>query len=173
MPAYGSPRLIAVNHVLHRLPVPRHSPCALCSLTFFYYAILLNDFFELFHSFENVFYYPFLKNNIVTFQDGRHNAYLSFVLHYFVQFSRCDFWITWIQISILNTKYWNLISNFSSKGIFLLTRSGTQRCIYIHASASDKVKRKIWWAQEDSNLRPHAYQACALTTWAMSPNWWR
>ena len=36
------------------------------------------------------FNYPFLKNNIVTFQDGRHNAYLSFVLHYFVQFSRCD-----------------------------------------------------------------------------------
>ena len=33
--AYSSPRLIAVNHVLHRLPVPRHSPCALCSLTFF------------------------------------------------------------------------------------------------------------------------------------------
>ena len=32
-PAYGSPWLIAVNHVLHRLPVPRHSPCALCSLT--------------------------------------------------------------------------------------------------------------------------------------------
>ena len=27
------------------------------------------------------FNYPFLKNNIVTFQDGRHNAYLSFVLH--------------------------------------------------------------------------------------------
>ncbi len=21
-----------------------------------------------------------------------------------------------------------------------------------------------WWAREDSNLRPHAYQACALTT---------
>ena len=28
---------------------------------------------------------------------------------------------------------------------------------------------KIWWAQVDSNHRPHAYQACALTTWAMSP----
>ena len=27
----------------------------------------------------------------------------------------------------------------------------------------------LWWAQEDSNLRPHAYQACALTTWATSP----
>ena len=28
---------------------------------------------------------------------------------------------------------------------------------------------RLWWAWEDSNLRPHAYQACALTTWAMSP----
>ena len=35
MSAYDSPQLIAVNHVLHRLPVPRHSPCALCSLTSF------------------------------------------------------------------------------------------------------------------------------------------
>ena len=32
-PAYGSPRHIAVCCVLHRLSVPRHSPCALCSLT--------------------------------------------------------------------------------------------------------------------------------------------
>ena len=30
----SSPQLIAACHVLHRLPVPRHSPCALCSLTF-------------------------------------------------------------------------------------------------------------------------------------------
>ena len=29
----SSPQLIAAYHVLHRLPVPRHSPCALCSLT--------------------------------------------------------------------------------------------------------------------------------------------
>ena len=32
-PTYGSPKLFAVSRVLHRLPVPRHSPCALCSLT--------------------------------------------------------------------------------------------------------------------------------------------
>ena len=31
----SSPQLIAACHVLRRLPVPRHSPCALCSLTFF------------------------------------------------------------------------------------------------------------------------------------------
>ena len=27
----------------------------------------------------------------------------------------------------------------------------------------------FWWAQMESNHRPHAYQACALTIWAMSP----
>ena len=32
---YSSPWLFAVSHVLHRLSVPRHSPCALCSLTIF------------------------------------------------------------------------------------------------------------------------------------------
>ncbi len=32
-PVYGSPRLIAVSHVLHRLSAPRHPPYALSSLT--------------------------------------------------------------------------------------------------------------------------------------------
>ena len=65
---YRYPWLIAVNHVLLRLPMPRHSPCALFSFT-----ILLH-------------------------------------------------------VSELNS--------------FLV----------------------FWWAQMDSNHRPHAYQACALTT---------
>ena len=34
MPAYGSTQLIAADHVLHRLPMPRHSPYALISFTF-------------------------------------------------------------------------------------------------------------------------------------------
>ena len=29
--------------------------------------------------------------------------------------------------------------------------------------------KQLWWAREDLNLRPHAYQACALTNWATSP----
>ena len=33
--AYDSPWLFAVSCVLHRLLMPRHSPCALCSLTIF------------------------------------------------------------------------------------------------------------------------------------------
>src|SRR3954463_1752423 len=32
-PICGSPRLIAACHVLHRLLLPRHPPCALSSLT--------------------------------------------------------------------------------------------------------------------------------------------
>ena len=32
-PVCGSPKLIAACHVLHRLSLPRHSPCALSSLT--------------------------------------------------------------------------------------------------------------------------------------------
>ena len=34
MTAFVSPRLIVDRYVLHRLPMPRHSPCALISLTF-------------------------------------------------------------------------------------------------------------------------------------------
>ena len=30
---------------------------------------------------------------------------------------------------------------------------------------------KRWWAQVDSNHRPHDYQSCALASWAMGP--WR
>ena len=36
-----SPRLIAAYHVFLRLPVPRHSPCALFSLTVFYALLIL------------------------------------------------------------------------------------------------------------------------------------
>ena len=35
-PAFGYPWLIADRCVLRRLLVPRHSPCALCSLTIFF-----------------------------------------------------------------------------------------------------------------------------------------
>ena len=38
----SSPKLIAAYHVFRRLPVPRHSPCALCSLTVVYLSININ-----------------------------------------------------------------------------------------------------------------------------------
>ena len=36
-----SPQLIAACHVLHRRPVPRHSPCALSNLTYSFYSASL------------------------------------------------------------------------------------------------------------------------------------
>ncbi len=79
--AYSSPRLIAVNHVLLRLPVPRHSPCALCSLTFFY-AILLTIVVE-FSLVRKCILLPFSYKVYDYFKDGCHKLpYFSFVLHY-------------------------------------------------------------------------------------------
>ena len=43
---YSSPWLFAVSHVLHRLSVPRHSPCALCSLTIFLIISVSNFWFD-------------------------------------------------------------------------------------------------------------------------------
>ena len=47
------------------------------------------------------------------------------------------------------------------------------RCINIRIASLRcfrlATSRLLWWAQVDSNHRPHAYQACALTCWAMSP----
>ena len=41
---------------------------------------------------------------------------------------------------------------------------------YIEALRFDPTRTSFaWWAQVDSNHRPRAYQARALTTWAMSP----
>ena len=92
MPAYGSPWLFAVRCVLHRLLMPRHSPCALCSLTIsgaelrspgpLLYVILLTS--------QNYRFYPtFLLASVC---DGRyppgyrffsHGAFLVFALFSF------------------------------------------------------------------------------------------
>ena len=56
------------------------------------------------------------------------------------------------------------------KGFFELICIFFASYAYIYTQRAKKRKiDKIWWAQVDSNHRPHAYQACALTTWAMSP----
>ena len=40
-PVSGSPELIAADHVFHRLLVPRHSPCALSSLTIIKQSVII------------------------------------------------------------------------------------------------------------------------------------
>ena len=47
--------------------------------------------------------------------------------------------------------------------LFALARSATTSlAVCTHRCAS--CIQRSWWAQMDSNHRPHAYQACALTT---------
>ena len=75
--AYDSPWLIAVNRVLLRLPVPRHSPCALFSLTFSDPFLLRFEFF--FHSFQNSSITLFLSF-VTLFLDGMLQTFLSLSL---------------------------------------------------------------------------------------------
>ena len=110
MAAFASPWLFADCCVLRRLLVPRHSPCALCSLTCFSFLRIfsLGSFFP------------------------RLNLKLSFYPLY---------------VKLIHFTFH--FSLFSFQGAFV--RSKTFR------------PHLTWWAQVDSNHRPHAYQACALT----------
>ena len=143
-PICGSPRLFAACHVLHRLLVPRHSPCALFCLTFFfghYVGSLLKKLFSRFHKIV-VFLPRFQKNFIWSLNTLIFCLLCCFLCFLFriVQFSRYIFGLTQLKLSSLR-----------------------QSCPHTLSG--------VWWAQMDSNHRPRAYQARALATWAMSPFW--
>ena len=123
----NSPQLIAAYHVFHRLLVPRHSPCALFSLTVFfcYFWFSICQLKE------------FLRN-------CRFNLNLNFVKYSLG--SKYFIFVVFTQLSM-----------FSFQGTFAFSLLAI-------------LTFRSWWAQVDSNHRPHAYQACALTTWAMSPH---
>ena len=148
MPICGSPWLIAAYRVFRRLPVPRHSPCALCSLTMHFSPLQASAH----------------RSVAVTF-----SAYCSFV-------------------PILNTLLSNLfaviLSLFNFQGAELprekprsfprpktklpslrafrpFIRAGPLSFCFLFLSRERKRK---WWAQVDSNHRPRAYQARALTS---------
>ena len=114
----SSPRLFATYHVLLRLLVPRHSPCALFRLTFLCesYSLLLFPQLHLkVFSFLMLLFSPEIRPPVKTYSC----------------FSFCSLY------SVLKVQFF--------------------------ACASFTYFRK-WWAQVDSNHRPRAYQARALTT---------
>ena len=113
LPAFDFPWLIVDRYVLHRLPMPRHPPCALLSLTFSELCVLM------FVNFSTRLYCSIFTHLTIV-------KSFEYLLHYLV-------------VSISHYLY----------SVFK-----------VHLQAF----RLVWWAQEDSNLRPHAYQACALTT---------
>ena len=127
----SSPKLFAACHVLHRLLMPRHSPCALLRLTWNYAGFFV------------------VSASIVVLPSGAlapivfHNFLLPFLLPcflllvFFVQFSRCC-----------------LPAFLKARSQYLPLRVS----IHIRPSESE------WWAQVDSNHRPHDYQSCALAS---------
>ena len=46
---------------------------------------------------------------------------------------------------------------------------GLRRKTHFKSEIQEDLLRAKWWARQDLNLRPHAYQACALTNWATGP----
>ena len=100
-----SSQLFAACHVLHRLLMPRHSPCALIS----FFLRFLNLFF----------------------------------LSRFVIFFILTFAFLVLPYAIFNQ----------------LLLDGK----LLHSLKNKTIFHQLWWAWEDLNLRPHAYQACALT----------
>ena len=92
MPMCGSPRLIAACHVLLRLSMPRHSPCALISLTVTQIFQICNWFssriMQASDSVHCSFVLPFKKSTKVYFVTSLLLA-RNFLLAFTVQFSRC------------------------------------------------------------------------------------
>ena len=181
-----SPKLIAACHVLHRLLMPRHSPCALLRLTFLSccqegLALVLkrlnyagSEFFEI------VLCYPFRKVPQIIFVSL---CCLLFILGYFVQFSRCVSSFFRNQIQTLNPLNACIQSRTISLGP---VPDGTRGVPRTSVLAKPKPCRRGnsfaprmsyplwgspfdgnqmgWWAQVDSNHRPHDYQSCALAS---------
>ena len=90
----SSPKLFAACHVLHRLLMPRHSPCALISLTskmvlhHFWFSLRIMQAQQIYTK----LYLPLIKvSTMLYFLRGFHRALccLAFFFIFSVQFSRC------------------------------------------------------------------------------------
>ena len=124
-----SPKLIAAYRVLHRLPMPRHSPCALFRLN---YSPLAFANFVPYMSFANRFFFANCNTITCCTEKPYSDLKLSFLLdlRFFCLSAFADF-------------------DLSSLSVF--------------SFQSTSADLSAWWAQMDSNHRPRAYQARALT----------
>ena len=135
--------------------MPRHSPCALISLTYSVFTNLekSNNWFssykELCRLIKKLIFYCLAK--IVIF--------LPIIKSLFPL--------------LLPSHNCIIITMFSFQGAFELLRNSMK---YLFQGTSVNFLKKKWWAKMDSNHRPHDYQSCALASWAIGPYdffWWR
>ena len=125
-----SPKLIAAYRVLHRLPMPRHSPCALFRLN----------------------YSPLAFANFV--------PYMSFANRLF--FANCNTITCFTEKPFLILIFRSIFNDSSVFRLILLRLDLSSLSIFSFQSTFRKLPL-TWWAQMDSNHRPRAYQARALT----------
>ena len=83
----SSPKLIAAYHVFHRLPVPRHSPCALVRLTFKLISFEIRLFYPLDSLLPTKIMLPFLRNCNISLKRTYYNLCFAVI----IQFSRYVF----------------------------------------------------------------------------------
>ena len=144
----GSPQLIAGCHVLLRLLMPRHPPCALFSL---------NSTTEFLPS-GSLFW--FLSLNYLSLANNCFGCIsLSPVKRLSCALLTIAIFMTklcFLPSTNKKTFVFSLISIICSFYSFLIRFS--MNTISFQSPLSD------WWAQVDSNHRPRAYQARALTT---------
>ena len=87
--ACNSPQLFAAYHVLLRLPMPRHSPCALLSLTIFSNSLLCS----ISHAFEDFF--------VVFFLTSQPTFVVCFRKIFYFLFSSCIFTLLYSVFKVL------------------------------------------------------------------------
>ena len=181
-----SPKLIAACHVLHRLLMPRHSPCALLRLTLFScchegLALVLkrlnyagSEFFEIvlcypFEKFHKSFLFPSVacSSYLVTlfsFQ-GAFPASFETRSKHSISLNAC------IQSRTISlgpvpdgTRGVPRTSVLAKPKPCRRGNSFAPRMSYPLWGSPFDGNQMGWWAQVDSNHRPHDYQSCALAS---------
>ncbi len=155
-PACGSPKLIAANHALHRLLAPRHSPCALSSLTTKSGGRRITDT----SAYGVEARVPCRSPKPYSLALRATENTLSRHVH------RFDFQRTIREISRPKTTNSTRSVSFGQGTSWSIWDSNPrpQACKARALPAELMPLRAAWWAWKDLNFRPHAYQACALTS---------
>ena len=144
-----SPRLIAAYHVLHRLLVPRHPPCALSSLTGIQSSKVL----------------PYCGYPASHFRLSKIEARRASVTGPSINtrsiFGARSIWPRESRDPLLSGGD----SGARTRSLRLAKPALSQLSYipWISRTSPAGAARSEWWAWVDSNHPPHAYQACALT----------
>ena len=149
----SSPRLIAACHDLLRLLMPRHSPCALFSLTF-----------------RRAPARPGQRILILS-ELCRHQQKFC-LAHCLTQFLKLHNLLCPLLLALI---LHSALFSFQGASLPVFSRPDRNICSQVLRSILDLlwkffllplpfIRKRKWWAQVDSNHRPHDYQSCALTS---------